>query len=156
MDSRTAAGQLVRRHGTRNPFQIAHEMGYLTLMVPLRSLRGFYCYTNRCHIIYVNEALDEVQSQLVCAHELGHKMLHQGLNRLFMDHCTYMVTGKYERDAHRFSVELLYGDEELQPFLSLGAEAAGEYMGVTPELAAYRLGTVRPPPFSPSAHALFP
>ena len=43
---------------------------------------------------------------------------HRGLNRIFMDTRTFIVTGRYETEANQFSVDLIYSDEELQPFLS--------------------------------------
>lgn len=144
MDIKTVANKLAIKHGTRNPIQIATELGFIVLFVPLSNVRGFYRYINRCHVIYISDALDAVQSSLVCAHELGHIFLHKGLNRMFMDRCTYMVTGKYENEAHQFSVDLIYDDEELQPFLCRPISDAADYMGVNTALAQYRMGHVEP------------
>ena len=61
-----------------------------------------------------------------------------------MDTRTFIVTGRYETEANQFSVDLIYSDEELQPFLSRSYECAAAYMGVSNELAAYRMGEVMP------------
>ncbi len=144
MDVKAQADRLALKHGTRDPFAIAEALGCIVLFVPLSGLRGFYRYMKRCHVIFISDALDEVQARLVCAHELGHLLMHKGLNRMFMDRRTFVITGKYELDAHRFAVDLLYSDDELQPYLSRPVADAAAYMGVSESLAAYRLQSVTP------------
>lgn len=138
------AERLVKRFGTRDPFRIAEELGYIIIYTPLVGVRGFYQYLKRCHIIYLDSELDEDTTRFVCAHELGHSLLHRGLNRIFMDTRTFLVSGRYETEANRFAVDLIYSDEELQPYLSRGCEYAAAYMKVDNELAAYRMGEVLP------------
>lgn len=138
------AERLVKRFGTRDPFRIAEELGYIIIYTPLVGVRGFYQYLKRCHIIYLDSELDEDTTRFVCAHELGHSLLHRGLNRIFMDTRTFLVSGRYETEANRFAVDLIYSDEELQPYLSRGWEYAAVYMKVDNELAAYRMGEVLP------------
>ena len=46
----------------------------------------------------------------VCAHELGHMLLHKKANALFMDSRTYFVSSKYENEANAFAAELLIPD----------------------------------------------
>ena len=144
MDIKRLAERLVDKHGTRDPFRIAEELGYTIIHTPLVGVRGFYQYLKRCHIIYLDSELDEATARFVCGHELGHSILHRGLNRIFMDTRTFIVTGRYETEANQFSVDLIYSDEELQPFLSRSYECAAAYMGVSNELAAYRMGEVMP------------
>lgn len=144
MDIKRLAEKLVRKFGTRDPFKIAEALGYIVIYTPLVGVRGFYQYLKRCHIIYLDPGLDEATARFVCAHELGHSLLHRGFNRIFMDTRTFIVTGRYETEANQFSVDLIYSDEELQPFLSRSYECAAAYMGVSNELAAYRMGEVMP------------
>ena len=138
------AERLVKRFGTRDPFRIAEELGYIIIYTPLVGVRGFYQYLKRCHIIYLDSELDEDTTRFVCAHELGHSLLHRGLNRIFMDTRTFLVSGRYETEANRFAVDLIYSDEELQPYLSRGCEYAAAYMKGDNELEAYRMGEVLP------------
>jgi Zn-dependent peptidase ImmA (M78 family) len=144
LDMKRLAERLVKRFGTRDPFRIAEELGYIIIYTPLVGVRGFYQYLKRCHIIYLDSELDEDTTRFVCAHELGHSLLHRGLNRIFMDTRTFLVSGRYETEANRFAVDLIYSDEELQPYLSRGCEYAAAYMKVDNELAAYRMGEVLP------------
>lgn len=148
MTIRAAARRLVLKHGTRDPFEIARDMGCIVLLMPLPGLRGFYRHMKRCDFIFINDSLDEVQSRLVCAHELGHIILHKGVNRLFMDRSTFLIAGRYEQEAQRFAVHLLYGDDELEPYLERPCDDAAAYMGVSRELAAYRLGFIKKKPDS--------
>ena len=134
----------MRKFGTRDPFRIADELGYTIIYTPLVGVRGFYQYLKRCHIIYLDSELDDNTACFVCAHELGHSILHRGLNRIFMDTRTFIVTSRYETEANRFAVDLLHSDEDLQPYLSRGYECAAAYMGVSVQLAEYRMSSVIP------------
>lgn len=144
MDIKRLAERLVDKHGTRDPFRIAAELGYTIIYTPLVGVRGFYQYLKRCHIIYLDSELDDDTARFVCAHELGHSILHRGLNRIFMDTRTFIVTSRYETEANRFAVDLLHSDEDLQPYLSRSYECAAAYMGITVQLAAYRMSSVIP------------
>ena len=144
MDIKRLAERLVDKHGTRDPFRIAAELGYTIIYTPLVGARGFYQYLKRCHIIYLDSELDDATARFVCAHELGHSFLHRGLNRIFMDTRTFIITGRYETEANQFAVDLIYSDEELQPYLSRSYERAAAYMGVSNALAEYRMREVVP------------
>lgn len=144
MDIKRHTEKLVQQHGTRDPFEIAENLGYTIIFTSLTGVRGFYQYLKRCHIIYLDTKLNDAVARFVCAHELGHSILHRGNNRIFMDTCTFMVAGRFEREADHFAVDLMYGDDELQPYLSYGTEYAARYMGVSYELAEYRMRQVVP------------
>ena len=144
LNTKTIADGLARKHGTRDPFRIAREMGFIIVFAPLVEMRGFQQRAKRRRLIYINSELDEQQQRLVCAHELAHHLIHKGMNRIFMDRNTDVVTQKFENQANRFAAELVYGDYELQPFLSLGIPAAAAYMGVSYAVAEYRMGEVEP------------
>ena len=135
---------LASKYGVRDPFLISQQMGIIIVTAPLVQMRGFQQRAKRRKLIYINSNLDEQQQRLVCAHELAHHLLHRGMNRIFMDHSTKMVTAKFEIEANRFAVCLLYSDEELQPFLSQGTQYAASYMGVEYDLAEYRMMQVSP------------
>lgn len=144
MDTKSLVEKLVRKFGTRDPFKIAEELGYIVLYTPLVGVRGFYQHLKRCHIIYLDPELDEVTASFVCAHELGHSLLHRGLNRIFMDTRTFLVSSRYEAEADHFAVDLLYDDYDLQDLLAFPVSTAATSMGVSEELAAYRLQSVQP------------
>ena len=144
MDQKRIADSLVRKCGTRNPFRIADALGFIVIQTPLQGIRGFYQYLNRCHIIYVDSALNEQDSRFVCAHEIGHVLLHRGYNRIFMDTHTYFAVNKFEIEANRFSVDLLFDDNELRDLLEYPIQIAADCMGVSTELAEYRMRSITP------------
>lgn len=139
MDIRASANKLALKYKTRDPFQIAEALGCIIIRAPLKGLRGFYRYAKRCHIIYISDFLDDFQSKLVCAHELGHIVLHRGLNRVFMDSCTNMVSNKYELEANRFAVELIISDDMLSDYADCTISQLSQAWGIDQRLIAYRL-----------------
>lgn len=144
MEIKRTATSLVRKYGTRDPFRIAAAMGMEVVRIPLSGIRGFYQCMKRVRLIYIDSGLPDAEARFVCAHEIGHVLLHRGYNRIFMDSHTYFPVSKYEIEANRFAVDLLYGDDDLQDFLEHPIQYAADCMGVSTELAEYRLRSVSP------------
>lgn len=145
MDSKALAARLSKKYDTRDPFRLADEMGFIVVFAPLIGMRGFQQRVKRQNIIYINDELDERQQALVCGHEMGHHFMHRGMNRIFMNLNTQFVTQKFENEANLFSLELIFTDEDLQPFLNRSITDAAAFMGVSVQLATWRMETV--PPF---------
>lgn len=143
MDQKRIADALVRKCRTRDPFRIAEAMGFEVIRLPLRGIRGFYQFMKRCKLIYIDSSLTDRDARFVCAHELGHAFLHQGYNRIFMDTHTHFVSSRYENQANRFAVDLLFDDDDLRDFLEHPVQVAADCMGVSVELATYRLGNCK-------------
>lgn len=142
MNQRHTAASLVRKHKTRDPFRIAEDRGYVVIRCPLRGVRGIYQHLQRRYVIYINSNLTDLEARFVCAHEIGHIMLHRGENRIFTDTNTYFQTNRQEIEANRFAVDLLYDDEDLRFFLEFPLQLAADFMGVSIELAEYRMQSV--------------
>lgn len=147
MDGKALAARLSKKYETRDPFRLADELGFIVVSAPLVDMRGFQQRIKRQNIIYVNSDLDAQQQDLVCGHEMGHHFMHRGLNRIFMNLNTQFVTQKFENEANLFSLELIYPDEDLQPFLNRSITDAAAYMGVSVQLATWRMQTVPIPEF---------
>lgn len=135
MDSKALAARLSKKYDTRDPFRLADEMGFIVVFAPLVGMRGFQQRIKRQNIIYINDELDERQQALVCGHEMGHHFMHRGMNRIFMNLNTQFVTQKFENEANLFSLELIFADEDLQPFLNRSITDAATFMGVSVQLA---------------------
>lgn len=142
MDTKALANRLVRRYGTRDPVEVAKSMGYILIDAPLKGVRGYYQYIRRCHIIYLNNELSDPDRRWVCAHELGHSLLHKGLNRIFMDSCTIMVAGRYEWEADRFAADLIFDDNDLRPLIGCPIPCIAKQLGTSYKVAEYRMSTV--------------
>lgn len=142
MDQKRMAESLVRKYETRDPFRIADFLGLIIIRTPLHGIRGFYQYVKRCGIIYIDSRLKDSEARFVCAHEIGHALMHRGCNRIFMDAHTYFAVNRYEVEANRFAVDLIYDDDDLRLFLEHPLQLAADCMGVSMELAEYRLSSV--------------
>ena len=139
MKQKRIAESLVRKYKTRNPFRIADELGFIVIRTSLQGIRGFWHHTQRQHIIFIDENLPEGAARFVCAHEIGHILLHRGYNRIYMDANTYFPVNRQEIEANRFAVDLLYDDKDLRFFMDYPIQLAADYMEVSVEIAEYRL-----------------
>lgn len=111
MTIKQKANSLARKYNSRNPLEIIKNLNVILVYYPLKDVRGFYQFFQRNNIIYIDDNLPENEQIIVCAHELGHMLLHKNSNALFMDTRTHFVTTKYENEANTFASELLIPDE---------------------------------------------
>jgi len=103
--------QLINIHKTNNPFQIAKERNIIILFAELGNTLGFYSSYKRTQFIHLNNQLTEEEQYFVCAHELGHAVLHPKSNTPFLRKNTLFSVEKLEVEANTFAVELLLPDE---------------------------------------------
>ncbi len=134
METKKLTDKLARNHGTRDPIRISGDLGYIIISTPLS---GYYQYVHRCSIIYMDSKLLDEERKWVCAHELGHSLLHKGLNRVFMDKKTHMVTSRFESASDHFTVDLLYSDDELHEYRDCSFDTVAKCLGVSSSLAEY-------------------
>lgn len=110
MGAKKIAAALVKKYKSRNPFEIIDGMNAFIVFVPLQGVRGFYQYFQRNNIIYIDENLSDKDKLFVCAHELGHMLMHKKANCIYMDTYTNFNTNKFEIEANTFAIELLVPD----------------------------------------------
>ncbi|SDH22721.1 protein of unknown function [Aneurinibacillus thermoaerophilus] len=103
--------QLIKKHKSNDPFQIAKEKNIIILFAELGTTFGFYSSYKRIQFIHLNNQLDEMMQRFVCAHELGHAVLHPKSNTPFLRANTLFSVEKLEVEANTFAVELLLPDE---------------------------------------------
>lgn len=142
MEQKRIADSLVQKHNTRDPFRIASDLGYVVIRTPMQGIRGFCQRMKRRQVIYIDSNLPESDARFVCAHEIGHALMHRGSNRIFMDTNTYFLINRQEIEASHFAVDLLYDDEDLRFFLEHPIQLAADCMGVSTALAEYRLRVI--------------
>ena len=89
---------LCRKCDTRDPFTIAAKLGIRVLHEPLGSIRGYYSRTHRIKFIHINQDLSKERQRQVCAHELGHAILHPKSNTPFLRANTLYSVNKLETE----------------------------------------------------------
>ncbi len=108
LQAKTTAEQLVEKYQTSDPFSLCEQMGIPIVKEELpESVRGFSISIKNRKIVYLNALLEDIMLRQVCAHELGHIMLHRQHNLIFMMEHTLYVHEKFEREADQFCAALL-------------------------------------------------
>lgn len=108
------AEEILDEFGGRDIFETAENSGAKVWFRELGSLKGFYVYVNNSRYIVINEDLDDITACVVCAHELGHDMLHRELSEGGIRETTlFLQNNKTEREANLFAAEMLIPDDEI-------------------------------------------
>ncbi|MBC8570604.1 ImmA/IrrE family metallo-endopeptidase [Zongyangia hominis] len=112
---RTLAADLIAAFSTRDPFELCDALDILVLKADLPiGMNGFFTTLLGHRVIYLALGLPRERQRQICAHELGHALLHQQMNRLFMEKSTHLAQGRYEREADLFAACLLIDDNMLK------------------------------------------
>ena len=136
---------LVRRFGTRDPFQIAKELGISVLLCEdFGSLKGMYRVVKRNRFIFLNKDLGDRMLRIVCAHELGHDQLHRKLAQANSLHefMLYDMTTRPEYEANIVAAEILIDNEELLDYIytyRYSAEQSARAMDTDINLVALKI-----------------
>ncbi|MGY3186498.1 ImmA/IrrE family metallo-endopeptidase [Lysinibacillus sp. TE18511] len=105
---------LCKKYGTRNPFELAEFLNINVIHWDLHyEINGFYQYEKRNQIIFLNNNLSYDDQRVVCAHELGHAVLHRCSSVPFMRANTLFSIDRLEVEANKFAAYLLIPDESL-------------------------------------------
>lgn len=111
---------LVKRFGTRDPFQIAKALGINVMYCEdFGSLKGMYRVIKRNRFIFLNKDLSDRMLRIVCAHELGHDQLHRKLaqSNCLHEFMLYDMTTRPEYEANIVAAEILIDNDELLDYI---------------------------------------
>lgn len=106
----------IKKAKTNNPFEIADHKNIIIRYFPLGNTLGFYMKNVRQQVITINCDIDDYLMMFVCAHELGHAILHPNENTPFLHKNTLFSKAKIEREANEFAVNLLLYDKNLEDY----------------------------------------
>lgn len=107
--------KLLLRTGSQNPFDICRELDIKIRYHELGSIKAYYFCQSRIKNIIINSNATEEAQRILCAHELGHAVLHE---KIASDHGFHEValfdsTIPTEYEANLFAAELLICDEDI-------------------------------------------
>lgn len=101
-------------HGTNCPFELCDAMDITVLDVDIpASVNGIYLNKGGNNIICLNNNLATHERAVICAHELGHVLLHKNFNCQFIDSHTFMSLSRLEKEADYFCAYLLLDDAKV-------------------------------------------
>lgn len=105
--------ELISEYETAEPKDICEKMGIIILKTDLpNSVNGFTVKMKGITFIVLNDKLDRYALRFTMAHELGHIVLHEGMNSIDLSCNTSFYMSKYEREADCFAAYLLLNAEE--------------------------------------------
>ena len=138
-DTKDLVSYYVRKFGTRNPFEIAKNMGIVLQIGPLGNKCGCYMFLKNHRCIFLNEDLSETEKKLVMAHELAHAILHRKENCYFIRNKTLFLNSKKEIEANKFAVELLIDEDTLKEYKEFTTEQLSRLLGYDRKLIELRM-----------------
>ncbi|MGO5065560.1 MULTISPECIES: ImmA/IrrE family metallo-endopeptidase [unclassified Clostridium] len=94
---------------TKNPFELCECLNIKIMRSNLGSeIKGFFQKSpNGFEIIHLNTNLTREEEKYICAHELGHALLHTDMSLQFFIDNKLQIKNKYEIQADKFAAELL-------------------------------------------------
>ncbi len=115
------AAQTLNEYG-QNPFDAAVALGAHISFKDLGSLKGAYFGAMPKPTIVINEELDENTKKIVCAHELGHYLLHTKSNFSCENISFESITNAaiLEREANIFAAAYLIDVKKAKKLLKMG------------------------------------
>ncbi len=102
--------KLVNKYETYSPFELCNKMGIKVYIIDLpKTTKGFFYKEDDSSkiIILLNKNLDEELLNVVCAHELGHALMHSDINCIKEENNGNFDLNKFEREADYFSFYLI-------------------------------------------------
>lgn len=107
------ADRLVKKAGSRNPFVIADENSIIIKYInDFKTLKGMYTVIKRNKFIFINANLPEEIQKVVCAHEIGHDIIHSFMAEMgaVSETTLFDTKNSFEFEANVFAAELLIDD----------------------------------------------
>lgn len=141
--------RLIRKYGTRDPFEIAEALDISIIMCStFKRQKGAFKVIAKNGFIFINSNLSDEMQRLVCAHELGHAMLHRKLAVSaggMLEFELFDINDQCEYDANAFAATLLLDDDELMELVKDGYDVVyiAKTMGTNVNLILLKLNEMR-------------
>ncbi len=137
------AHRLTRRYGTSSPFELCDCLDILVQRPELPDSTRALCFRTETGdpVILLSGGLGEPESRYCCAHELGHLLLHGGMNAQLISDQTDLCLPRYERQADLFAACLLIDphlDEWVQNYDPLSLQQIACLSGLPERVVSLR------------------
>ena len=123
-DAVVRARRLYNKYQTRDPFILARKLGIQFVYFQKRTnLKGMFRLVNNVPFIFLNPFLKEYMQRMVCAHELGHALLHRQICKKegqLVEFELFDIKTSVELEANVFASELLYDEDDLIEYMENG------------------------------------
>jgi Zn-dependent peptidase ImmA (M78 family) len=141
MDTKKIVERLIKQYDSNSPFAIADSMNVNIIYSNMKNTLGFFSKYKRSKFIHLNDTISETLQTFVCAHELGHAILHPKLNTPFLKRNTLFSVDKVEKEANTFAVELLLPDKLLCEYPNFELTDIAKIIGIPDKLIYLKLYT---------------
>lgn len=142
MSIRDLVISLVLEYGTRDPYEIANNLGIEVIFRSYSlSTKGYFTKILGYPFIVINSNLNERDKLIVMAHELGHAILHGEEDIFLIRKHTLFAVGPLEVQSNQFAAELLIDNDDIDECMFRGwnNEQISRYLNVSEELVDYKL-----------------
>lgn len=119
-----AAKKAAKQAGSRDPFRVARELDVEILEEDFVRQKGAFCMVEGYPFIFLNTHLGDEEKRAVCAHELGHAVLHkaQAARGALCEFDLFAMATGMEYEANVFASEVLIDTRELKEYLREGQD----------------------------------
>ena len=145
-----AAENAVKKHATRNPYELLKSMGAVVRFsygYDPCGLKGFSAIQNKIMFVVINGNLSEAEKRIVAGHEAAHLILHKAEilrtpAKALKDFSIYDNSGRLELEANTFLSDFLLEDNEVMDAISDSSRdffACASELNVPPQLLGFKL-----------------
>lgn len=134
--------KLYKDYGTLDPFELCECLNIKVIKCKLGGDIKGICMNldNDQKIIFIDSEINEYEMKYVCAHELGHILLHNTVSLGFLYKNSLLLKNKYEIEADKFAAELLIDLENIDyAYSELNLQQLSSRMCVPLKLMEYKL-----------------
>lgn len=118
--------QLSLKFDTNDPYKLCDALGIRLSFKDLGKMKGMYTILNRVRYIVINENLPEELQKIICAHELGHDILHKkiAMSKALQEFVIYDMKDRPEYEANYFAASLLLDSDEIMDLAREGYDVS--------------------------------
>ena len=133
---------LKARNAAYDPITLCKHLDIDILHLELGDILGFKTNFYGVSLIYVNQLLSPATARFIVAHELGHILLHQGIQPLFTQYLAHdHFISQFENEANQFAIILLLWNYYLTYRYEEAPEQLMDQIGLPTELRPLFLDT---------------